>query len=141
MRSHLLVFGQFSSIAVLLFCGGWHLPWWAWVLFGAGMLVFVLAAVALGGGNFTVMPEPRAGNELSQRGIYRWLRHPMYTAVILCGAAVTFGAPSVWRAMALGVCIVVLVLKIRHEERLLTLRHPDYEQRLGNVPRLLPFLW
>lgn len=141
MISRLLVLGQFGSIAVLLFCGSWLLPWWAWLLFAIGLALFTGACVSLGGRNFTILPEPRAGNELSQRGIYRWLRHPMYTAVILCGAAVTFGAPSVWRAMALGVCVVVLVLKIRHEERLLTLRHPDYEQRLGNVPRLLPFLW
>ena len=141
MRSILLVIGQFGSIAVLLFGGGWQLPWWAWVLFALGLLVFAWAVLSLGGNNFTILPAPRSANTLSQRGIYRWLRHPMYTAVLLCGLAVSFGEPSVLRWMALAVCAVVLVIKVHYEEALLTKRHPDYPQRMKGVARLLPFIW
>lgn len=141
MRSVTLVSGQFSCIAVLLFGGGWELPWWAWSLFAMGLVVFAWAVVSLGGNNFTVLPDPRRSNTLSQRGIYRWLRHPMYTAVLLCGMAVAFGAPSLARWIALAVCAVVLVTKIRYEEGLLTTRYPDYPQRMRGVARLLPGLW
>ncbi len=141
MRSLLLVFGQFGSIAVLLFGGGWQLPWWAWVLFTSGLLVFALAVVSLGASNFTILPDPRSANTLSQRGIYRFVRHPMYTAVLLCGAAVAFGAPSVWRSVALVLCAVVLVIKVRYEEALLTMRHPDYPERMRGVARLFPWVW
>ncbi|MBK6830074.1 MAG: isoprenylcysteine carboxylmethyltransferase family protein [Flavobacteriales bacterium] len=141
MRSVLLVVGQFGSIAVLLFGGGWQLPWWAWVLFVLGLLVFAWAVASLGGNNFTILPDPRRANTLSQRGIYRWLRHPMYTAVLLCGVAVSFGAPSMARWIALGVCAVVLVIKVYYEEALLTARHPDYPQRMKGVARLFPFVW
>lgn len=139
--SRALVLAQFSCIAVLLFGGGWALPWWAWSFFITGLGVFAWAAASLGAVNFTVMPEPRAGNELSQRGIYRFLRHPMYTAVLLCGIAVAFGAPSLLRSVALLVCLVVLVLKVRHEERLLTSRHPNYPERMKGVARLCPGVW
>lgn len=139
-RSILLVTGQFGSIAVLLFGGGWQLPWWAWSLFILGLLVFAWAALSLGRSNFTILPDPRSGNTLSQAGIYHFLRHPMYTAV-LCGVAVSFGAPSVWRWIALGVCLVVLLLKVRYEEGLLTARHPDYQERMKGVARLLPGIW
>lgn len=141
MISRLLVFGQFGSIAVLLFCGGWWLPWWAWLLFTLGLSLFVWACVSLGGRNFTIMPEPRKDNAISNAGIYRFLRHPMYSAVILCGAAVAFGAPSIWRWSALAVCLVVLVLKVRHEEALISIRHPDYPQRMRGVARLVPGIW
>lgn len=141
MRSILLVIGQFGSIAVLLFGGGWLLPWWAWCPFGLGLLVFVWAVLSLGGGNFTIMPEPRAGNTLSQRGIYHWLRHPMYTAVLLSGASVSFGAPSMARWIALATCAVVLLLKINYEEARLTEKHPDYQQRMKGVARLIPLIW
>lgn len=141
MRSLLLVLGQFGSIAALLFGGGWQLPWWAWCLFVLGLFVFAWAVVSLGGNNFTILPDPRAGNTLSLRGIYRFIRHPMYTAVLLCGAAVAFGAPSNWRLVALGVCAVVLVVKVRYEEGLLTAKHPDYPQQMKGVARLLPFVW
>ena len=141
MWSALLVIGQFGSIAVLLLCGGWQLARWTWGMFALGLSVFIWACLSLGGKNFTIMPGPRSGNTLSQAGIYRFLRHPMYTAVLLCGLAVTVGAPSVWRLIALPVCAVVLFLKIRYEERLLTVRHPDYTQRMKGVARLLPFVW
>jgi len=141
MRSTLLVLGQFGSIAALLFCGDWQLPWWSWGLFAFGVLVFAWAAFSLGGNNFTIMPDPRAGNTLSRSGIYRWLRHPMYTAVLLCGLGVTLGAPNVWRWSALVVCTVVLLVKIRYEEGLLTQRHPDYPQRMKGVARLFPGTW
>ena len=141
MRSVLLVVGQFGSIGVLLFGGGWQLPWWAWALFALGLSVFAWAVVSLGGNNFTILPDPRSANTLSQRGIYRWLRHPMYTAVLLCGIAVSFGGPSTSRWIALAVCAVVLVIKVHYEERLLTARHPDYPQRMKGVARLFPFVW
>lgn len=139
--STFLVFGQFGCIAVLLLCGHWALPWWAWILFATGLVVFGWAAASLGGNNFTILPDPRQGNTLSQRGIYRFVRHPMYTAVLLCGAAVSFGAPGIARWIALGVCAAVLVLKVRYEETLLTKRHPDYPQRMRGVARLLPGVW
>lgn len=141
MISRLLVLGQFGSIAVLLFCGSWLLPWWAWLVFAAGLLLFIWASASLGGNNFTILPDPRQGNTLSQRGIYCFLRHPMYTAVILCGVAVSFGAPGLARWIALGVCIVVLVLKVRYEEGVLTARHPDYPERMKGVRRLFPGIW
>ncbi|MBK8341297.1 MAG: isoprenylcysteine carboxylmethyltransferase family protein [Flavobacteriales bacterium] len=141
MRSILLVAGQFGSIAVLLFGGGWQLPWWAWALFALGLLVFAWAVVSLGGNNFTILPDPRATNTLSQRGIYRWLRHPMYTAVLLCGVAVAFGAPSMLRWFALFFSLVVLVIKVYHEEALLIARHPVYPQRMKRVARLCPGIW
>ena len=141
MNSRVLVLGQFGSIVVLLFGGGWNLPSWAWCLFVLGLLVFGWAVVSLGRSNFTIMPDPRAGNSLSQAGIYRFLRHPMYTAVLLCGAAVSFGAPSIWRWVALGMCFVVLLVKVRYEEGLLTAKHPDYQERMKGVARLVPGVW
>ncbi len=141
MISRLLVFGQFASIAVLLFGGGWDLPWWSWSLFVMGLALFCWACVSLGGRNFTIMPEPRSGNTLSRAGIYRFLRHPMYTAVILCGIAVTFGAPSIPRWIALCVCCIVLVFKVRHEEGLLVIKHPEYQKMMSRTWRLLPGIW
>ena len=141
VTSILLVLGQFGSIAVLLVGGSWLLPWWAWCLFACGVLVFGWAVASLGRNNFTILPDPRRGSTLSRNGIYRWLRHPMYTAVLLCGIAVSFGAPSTARWMALAVCAVVLVIKVYYEEELLTARYPDYSQRMKTVARLLPGVW
>ena len=110
-------------------------------MFATGLALFTWAIGSLGGDNFTILPDPRQGNTLSQRGIYRFVRHPMYTAVLLCGIAVSFGAPSLARWIALSVCAVVLLSKVRYEEGLLAARHPEYPQRMKGVARLLPGVW
>lgn len=135
-----LVLGQFACIAVLLW-GGWRLPWWAWALMATGLLVFMLAAAALGNRNITAMPVPRAGNTLAKRGIYRVVRHPMYLAVLLCGAALALGAPAWWRTAAWMLELAVLLAKIRFEERRLAEKHPEYPELMRGVARLLPGLW
>ena len=137
----LLVFGQLAYIAVLAFGVGWTLPWWGWVLFALGLLVFILAATALGGNNFTAMPMPREENTLSKRGIYAFVRHPMYLSVLLCGAAMAFGAPSVWRWTALAVVVIVLAVKIRHVGLKLTAKHPYYPDMMRAVARVVPGIW
>ncbi len=126
---------------MLLFGGGWQLPLWAWVLFALGLAIFFFAVASLGQRNFTIMPDPRTGNTLSRRGIYRFLRHPMYTSVLLCGSAVSCGAPTPWRWAALLVCTVVLVIKVRYEEQLLTIVHPEYPKLMKGVSRVIPWIW
>ena len=111
-----LVAGQFACILVL-FLGSWWLPWWAWAMLGAGLVVFMLAAGAIGKHNITAMPGPREGNTLSKRGIYRVVRHPMYTSMLLCGAALALGQPAWWRTAAWLLVLAVLLLKINFEER------------------------
>lgn len=137
----LLVLGQFLCIAALVFGGSWILPHWAQGLFLLGLLVFLWALFSIGRRNLTVMPAPVPGNRLSAHGIYAVVRHPMYLAVLLCGAAVAVAAPTMLRWIALGLLFAVLVLKLRHEERLLTQRHPDYPVVMKGVARLLPGVW
>ena len=140
-RSIVLVVAQFGSIAALLVGGKWDLSAGAWIAFSAGLVLFSWAAFSLGGNNFTIMPEPRSGNTISQRGIYALLRHPMYTSVIICGSAVAFGAPSATRWVAWSVCVAALIVKVAHEERLIKARHPDYVGRMKRTWRLVPWVW
>jgi len=65
------------------------------------------------GGN--IQPIPRAGGRLVQDGPYRWIRHPMYTAVMACAGAWAIALPWAWLA-TLGLAIV-LAIKASFEER------------------------
>ncbi len=135
-----MVIGQFACMAVLL-AGSWTLPWWAWSLFLLGVAIFLWALLSLGKHNLAVLPAPRAGNRLSNQGIYRRVRHPMYLGVLLCGLALALGAPAWWRWAAWGGALAVLVMKVLHEERQLTLLHPDYPARMRGVAHLFPGVW
>lgn len=139
--SILLVLAQFASILALILGGSWVLPLWAWIAFASGLGLFFWAMASLGANNFSLMPEPRAGNTISRRGIYRWLRHPMYASVILCASAVAFGAPSKIRWIAWAVCVAALIVKVRIEEEAITRRHAGYPEHMKGTWRLVPWVW
>ena len=91
-------------------------------------------------GNFNVRPEPRAGGRLVEAGPYRWIRHPMYTAVILFGAACVAARQFSWAWLALAALVAVLVVKARVEERLMLQAHPGYAAYRARTRRFLPWL-
>jgi protein-S-isoprenylcysteine O-methyltransferase Ste14 len=117
----------------------------------AGMLLMVatlVGAAALAAnrpGNFNVHPMPRAGGHLVTVGIYAWIRHPMYTAVLLgglacasvatqAGALAATGALLAWVALA-----AVLRAKSGVEERWMAEAHPGYADYRGRTGRFVPW--
>ena len=107
------------------------------VLRWVGGAAILIGALRLGAG-VSVHPAPTASAELRTNGPYRFVRHPIYTGVLLVagGIAVTAGSPGalvVFAALA-----AVLSVKARFEERLLARRFPDYDTYARSTPRFLP---
>jgi protein-S-isoprenylcysteine O-methyltransferase Ste14 len=103
-------------------------------VFGTG------GAIALGR-NLTPFPKPIEGGTLVTTGVYRWVRHPIYTGLILG----TLGW-SLWNANLLGVGLAALLflffdLKSRREERWLMEAYPGYEEYRHRVRKLIPFVY
>lgn len=119
-------------------------PLWLRVL---GLAVIAVGGVFGTGGmlalgrNLTPFPKPIEGGTLVTAGLYRWVRHPIYTGLILG----TLGW-SLWRSSLLGVGLAVLLfiffdLKSRREERWLTEAYPDYAEYRRRVRKLIPFVY
>jgi len=135
-----LVAAQFTGIGVVAFGGPWPPPW-SLACLGAALALVAWAYGSMSSGTFTVSPLPRAEGSITRRGPYRWVRHPMYLAVLLAAAGFTVGAYTPMRLFAALGLLVALVTKIRLEERALLARHPEYAGSMADVPRLLPLLW
>jgi len=75
-----------------------------------------------------VAPEPRADGHLVTSGIYRWLRHPMYTGILLVVAGLLLREPGLFVAIAGAIVIGFLFVKSRFEEQLLAARYPEYSE-------------
>jgi protein-S-isoprenylcysteine O-methyltransferase Ste14 len=93
-------------------------------------------------GNWSNDPTFKKGHELIERGPYRWVRHPIYTAILLMclGSAIAAGVLGSW--LGLLVLFAGFLIKLRQEETIL-LRHfskayPDYMRR---VKALVPFVY
>ena len=144
-RGTLLVTAQLALLALLAVQAflSWRVERWpvlAWVAVGAGVALGVWALSANRPGNFNVHPEPRAGGRLVREGPYRWIRHPMYSALLLAGLGLVIGAGA-WSAVALAALASVLWLKARIEEAAMRAAHPDYADYERHTRRFVPFVF
>ena len=111
-----------------------------WVIAIAGFVVAVAATFTLGR-NLTPYPKPLDEGELIERGLYRVVRHPIYTGVVLI--MIGFGLAR-GDLLALGLASLTLPFfyaKTSHEEdRLLESypSYPEYQQRVKQ--RILPWV-
>ena len=90
-----------------------------------GLVIIAAAFIALRD-VIQIAPEPRADGHLVTSGIYRWLRHPMYSGILVVIAGLFLRLPGLFVAISGAIVIVFLIVKSRFEERLLTARYPDY---------------
>mgnify|MGYP000079258811 CR=1 FL=1 len=103
----------------------------------AGVAVGVAAGIALGRA-LTPSPIPREGSSLVTSGIYRLVRHPIYSGLLLLGVGLALIGASLWHGALLVALIVLLSVKARLEERMLAARFPEYGAYAARVGRIVP---
>jgi protein-S-isoprenylcysteine O-methyltransferase Ste14 len=107
------------------------------VILGLG---FSLWARAFLGRNWSGTVTIKEGHTLVSGGPYRWVRHPIYTGLLLAvlGTALVCGE---WRGLAaLALAFAGFLYKSRLEERRLQQEFPEYEAYRRVTPALIPFL-
>lgn len=123
-----------------LWPGTWHtnavrIAAWACFLLGA---FFGVGGMLVLGRNRTIFPKPNAESRLVQEGVYRWVRHPLYTSVTLLSA----GWGLLWAsgpALLAGLVLAVFLnFKALREERWLVAKFPGYAAYRQQVKRLIP---
>jgi protein-S-isoprenylcysteine O-methyltransferase Ste14 len=129
-----------AGLALPAFLAG-RAPIGAWLCALLGVLLGLWALSSNRLGNFNIRPAPRAGGQLIQQGPYRWIRHPMYTAVIAVGVACAWASAHgvVW--LALCALTGVLVVKAVFEEHWMLQAHPGYAAYRQRTRRFLPWLF
>ena len=137
----LLVFAQFVLVAILVLSGrSLAHQWYVWLTTLTGGALGLWAIVTMG--RFTnISPTLKENAPLRTSGPYRFVRHPMYLALLVfCGGYVagnvTAYSVSLWLAI-----LLVLALKIYYEERILAKRHSGFEDYAKKTKRLIPFLF
>ena len=145
--ARLLVAGQFVLIGILVLLPGrqdWPVPVALKLVCSiatvVGLAVMVIGATGLGRG-LTATPLPNAHAKLRTGGLYRYVRHPIYSGLLLTMASITLASGSVPRLLTLGVLVLLLSAKARWEETRLTQRFEGYTDYAARTPRFVPRLW
>lgn len=142
----LLVVVQLVLLAGLVLLPGgdrWDLAGWArtvlLVVQSLGLAVVAVGLLGLGP-VVTATPVPVGHTELRTGGLYRFVRHPVYTGLLVFAWANALASGSVAQVLLAAALTALLAGKARWEERMLTAAHPDYADYAGRTGRFLPRL-
>ncbi|HEU5114450.1 MAG TPA: isoprenylcysteine carboxylmethyltransferase family protein [Candidatus Paceibacterota bacterium] len=116
------------------------LGWIAAVISVVGISFAVWARLHLGR-NWSPRPAVKEHHELVTSGPYAYVRHPIYSGIILLafGAAISGSLVGV---IALVFASIVYLFRIRKEERIMLGLFPDqYPAYQARTKKLIPFVW
>lgn len=141
--SHLLVALQFSAIAVIAWPffeqASGRAQWLAISALGVIVGLYTLAHNKLG--NFGIYPEPIPDACLVTTGPYRWIRHPMYTSLLLFMLGIALFRHAWPNYAGLAVLGVAIFGKMHLEEAHLHQKFADYSDYVKRTHRLLPRIY
>jgi protein-S-isoprenylcysteine O-methyltransferase Ste14 len=95
------------------------------------------------GTNWSITLEVRDQHRLITRGVYRHIRHPMYSALVLYSIGQALVTPN-WVAGPANVIVfaILLALRVRAEERMMGETFGDeYAVYSARTKRLVPGVW
>jgi len=141
----LFVTVQFVLLVVIVVLppgSAWVVPGWLdTVAFGLEVIgaAALLVAIVNLGRSLTPLPTPVPHGELKVRGLYRFVRHPIYAGIIALTVGIAVRSASVAVLGATVALIAWFMLKARWEEQRLTLQYPGYAAYAVHTPRFVPF--
>lgn len=140
LYSYILVAVQFLTLVFLAWYGGILGDVLSNSLLALAGLIGLSAMITLRF-RFNIVPDIRADQVFLANGPYAFVRHPMYTAVLLAGLAWVGNRPDLTSLCAWLVLCIDLRLKLAYEERLLMARFSGYVAYMARTKRLIPWVY
>jgi protein-S-isoprenylcysteine O-methyltransferase Ste14 len=108
----------------------------------AASILGIWAIRSVGENNWSVYPIPNEESDISAKGAYKIIRHPMYTALILFFLPVAIRADGFYSWSVYIFLVLTLLVKVLYEERQIFKKHPEYANyKTVTKKRLVPFIW
>lgn len=122
---------------------GWSLEFFLWFkIFGwvmafFGFIVLALALLQLNK-NLSPFPTPKNSAVLIQNGLYAWVRHPIYSGILLLFFGYGIYQDSLFKIVITISLWVLFYFKTQYEELQLQLKFPKYVVYKKNTGRFFP---
>lgn len=111
-----------------------------------------IAAIGIGGfvvawsvralrASLSPFPRPVADAPLIQSGLYRLIRHPIYSGLVLGAIGWGLVTGSTLAMAGAGVLLLLLVGKSMREEAWLSAAHPAYDDYRQRTKRFIPWVY
>lgn len=144
MNGKYLLYIQIALIVLIFYFGNLT------IVFEKGILtiIFIIGAVIglwafynMGSKNYSPFPQPKKGAKLAQSGIYKYIRHPMYSGIMLVGISLFLSNPTFLSFTILSILCYVLDMKASLEEDFLTKLHQEYQEYSAKTKKFVPYLY
>lgn len=144
------------AFSALIFLGGFIIAgldfrfYWSYVPLWVEIVACVILLVSYGlygevmreNSYLSRTVEVQKNQKVIDTGLYGIIRHPMYVATIFLFLSIPLVLGSWWSFVLFLFYPVVIVVRIKNEEKVLSLGLAGYSEYMKKVPwRLIPFVW
>ncbi len=105
-----------------------------------GILLLIAGIITLGK-NLTPLPYPKENSELVEKGPYRFVRHPIYSGVIILTLGYALIVHGWLTLLYVALLFIFFDLKARKEEQWLREKFSNYTAYSQRVSRLIPYIY
>lgn len=102
-----------------------------------GFLIVIVALLQLNK-NLSPFPTPKSNSELIQTGLYKYIRHPIYTGIILMTFGYGLYSNSSFKLIISIALLILFYFKSYYEESLLIKKYLNYTAYKNNTGRFFP---
>lgn len=142
IKSILLVSLQFLFIGILVMGSSLqNINSAATIVILLSILLVFWAITAMQKSKLRILPEPSSDATLITNGPYRFIRHPMYTAILLGCIGLLLNFFSMIRLVIFLALATILIIKLTWEETMLIQKFDAYKSYRNRTSRLIPFLF
>jgi protein-S-isoprenylcysteine O-methyltransferase Ste14 len=107
------------------------------IIAALGLFIVLIAIIQLNK-NLTPFPTPKDGSELIKTGLFKLVRHPIYTGIMLTVTGYSLYRESLWKLLVSLLLGILFYYKSRYEEGLLRRRYRDYSDYMKTTGRFFP---
>lgn len=142
-RGRFLLYTQILLMGIIIFAPKQSAINAFWALVGSLLLIVSLFIFMKSKRNlaqaFYPYPEPKTGAPFITSGIYSRVRHPMYLAFLVGSLGLALIKQSLLLIVSTILLTLILNIKYRFEDRLLSARWEEAKEYQKSVPALFPF--
>lgn len=115
-----------------------YLRWGIAAVLGLSATLLIVKGLLDLGHSLTPLPYPRDDGQLVQSGVYRIVRHPLYSGLICAALSWTVWQFSLSHLVAVAILFIFFDIKARREEAWLSQKYPEYSDYQQQVNKLIP---
>ena len=105
----------------------------------AGIIISLLSLLTLNK-NLSPFPTPKPGAELIQSGIYKFIRHPIYSGILFITFGYSIFSENTLRLLIFFALLILFCFKAAYEEKLLEDKFSNYAVYKETTGIFLPMI-